>query len=215
MGHPGKFTAPPAAEHSTNYTNTTNTTRTTRTESTESAPGAISSPSEVSVVQRAPAKSAASAGPDKTKKKKQQQQQQDTVAPDTATLSFRLSSGEVVVHRFAATATLDEVCEFLDAETAVRKPYRLMTNFPRHQFSREEYPMRLLDLNLAPRTSLIVSVGGSVWECAFSLLACSVCALCPRTYVYIYIYIYMCVYVGEGVCCAFVYMQVCGCTCVC
>lgn len=77
-----------------------------------------------------------------------------------ANIQFRLSDGSSLVHRFPADATLRDVQQFVVENmpngSLSSSDFVLSTNFPRREFSRNDYSQTLRDLQLTPSATLLV-----------------------------------------------------------
>lgn len=77
-------------------------------------------------------------------------------AKNITTIRFRLPEGANEIRRFRETDTLKIVFMFVASKGYSLNDYRIVTNFPRHQFTAEEAMKSLQEMKLCPQAQLFV-----------------------------------------------------------
>lgn len=81
----------------------------------------------------------------------------DIINSTVCTLLIRLTDGKTLKHDFSSTETLNDVRKWVDANRTDKDlPYQFHRNIPRETFTESQEMSTLLDLELTPRSALIL-----------------------------------------------------------
>lgn len=101
----------------------------------------------------------------------------------SASLRFRLTDGESMEAKFSADTTLSEVRQFVDLHrTDGKSPYNFGTVYPMRTFDSQHNGKTLEELDLVPRSTVLLQVNGLLRSCIWHIhcrQATAIKFLCP------------------------------------